>query len=156
MANHIAKDCRNSVLCFYCNEFGHRSIQCPQRPENRRKKGKKPATIVGISGSAVRNPDNVMHVSEVDSNKSLSVVLDNSDFLGRAYKRSRRCVIITLVRGEFTIKEIADLLTHNFGNHNWKIKKFFNEFKVLIPYIQSCFGGCHAKTDSISGKVYQS
>lgn len=54
----------------------------------------------------------------IDNSKTLCVWIDNMNTFAKAYNKVRKWVIITIVKGEFTIKDLSELLTLHFGDFN--------------------------------------
>lgn len=61
-------------------------------------------------------------------------------------------MIISIVRGEFTVNEIAELLTCHFCVYNWEIKKFFHEFKFIFPSFNLALDAAMRKQTKTLGK----
>lgn len=71
--------------------WGHRSIHCPRRIVNQRRKGKEIVSKVdlrdkGKSREDLRSGKEVTADNGVNPNKSFCITLDNSDFLARVYR----------------------------------------------------------------------
>lgn len=118
LVDHWVKNCRNSVICFRCKRTGHKGFGCNFSPISKPKSS------------------SLSSESKMKTERGHEFFFSSIGFDGEIMRASS-WVVISIVRGEFTMFQIVELLRVNFGesagNWNWEVKRLNDDFVARFP-----------------------